>query len=352
MGKPSTRQTAVTSAPSSSVEPSTLRLKGSVRKCKYWPSPQWSAAASLWSESQSSCSSGATKKTRKNSASGTANPIPWEVTSRGAGAAPIVRSLKLLDLDLAVETLDPGRALLVDLLPVLEHEFLLQLGGVLGEHARNLAAHRHLGIGRHDQIGRVHQRGLHLGSQRRLDQLEGELAVGRVLDDVDCGLEGDGAFLRGHELDRHATRFQDLDGVEIAGRDVDLALLEQGRERAGIGGDRGEIGLQLLDRLEAWIDIGFRAAAHLGDLDQPAGPERRVEIGDADAALELGLPQIGPGGWRRLDGFRIVGEADDLEERGRAHRLLCLGDQVLVIGALLDWIGLNQVLADRDQSGA
>ncbi len=76
MGKPSTRQTAVTSAPSSSVEPSTLRLKGSVRKCRYWPSPQWSAAVSLCSESQNSCSSGATKKTRKNSASGAANPIP------------------------------------------------------------------------------------------------------------------------------------------------------------------------------------------------------------------------------------------------------------------------------------
>src|SRR3954470_16795957 len=111
MGKPSTRQTAVTSAPSSSVEPSTLRLKGSVRKCRYWPSPQWSAAVSLCSESHSSCSSGATKNTRKNSASGAANPIPEEVTSRDAGAVPMA-----LDLDLAVEALDPGRALLVDLL--------------------------------------------------------------------------------------------------------------------------------------------------------------------------------------------------------------------------------------------
>src|SRR3954451_17882221 len=243
MGKPSTRQTAVTSAPSSSVEPSTLRLKGSVRKCKYWPSPQWSAAVSLWSESQSSCSSGATKKTRKNSASGTANPIPWEVTSRGAGAAPIVGSLKLLDLDLAVEALDPGRALLVDLLPVLEHEFLLQLGSVLGEHARDLAAHRHFGIGRDDQIGRVDQRGLHFRGQLRIDQLEGELAVGRVLEDVDRGLDGDRTFLRGHELAGHADLFQDLGGVEMAGRDIDLPLLEQGGERAGIGRDRGEIGL-------------------------------------------------------------------------------------------------------------
>ena len=54
---------------------------------------------------------------------------------------------------------------------------------------------------------------------------------------------------------------------------------------------------------------------HARDLDQEAGAERRVEVGDADAALVLGLPQVGPRGRRRLDLVGVVGEADDLEER-------------------------------------
>jgi hypothetical protein len=36
-----------------------------------------------------------------------------------------------------------------------------------------------------------------------------------------------------HELHRHALGLQDLDRVEVAGRDVDLALLKEGGERAG-----------------------------------------------------------------------------------------------------------------------
>ena len=53
--------------------------------------------------------------------------------------------------------------------------------------------------------------------------------------------------VRDHEIE--PVGFEDLDRVEIARRDVDLALLEQGRERAGIGGDRREIGLQLSSAL-------------------------------------------------------------------------------------------------------
>src|SRR6187397_2173854 len=55
-------------------------------------------------------------------------------------------------LDLAVEALDPGRALLVDLLPVLEHELVLHVGVILRQHLGDLATHLHLGVGRHDQI--------------------------------------------------------------------------------------------------------------------------------------------------------------------------------------------------------
>ena len=66
-------------------------------------------------------------------------------------------------------------------------------------------------------------------------------------------------------------------------------------------------------------------------------------------ALEFRLPQVGPRGRRRLDLVGIVGEADDLEERRRAHRLLRFGNEVLVVRALLDRERLDEILPDGHQ---
>src|SRR3954471_24680610 len=50
----------------------------------------------------------------------------------------------------------------------------------------------------------------------------------------------------------------------------------------GLAATAARLGFSSSNRLEAGIDIGFRTAAHLGDLDQPAGAERRVKVGDAN----------------------------------------------------------------------
>src|ERR1700693_5548739 len=63
-------------------------------------------------------------------------------------ALPRVRSR----IDFAVEALNPLRALLIDFFPVLEHEFLLEILGALGQHVGDLAGHRHFDVGRDDQI--------------------------------------------------------------------------------------------------------------------------------------------------------------------------------------------------------
>ena len=240
----------------------------------------------------------------------------------------------------------------VDRGPVLEHRLALQLLGVLRQDLGDLALHRDLPVGRHDQVGALHQLGLHLRRQGGLDQLEGQLLHRGVLDDVDRRLEGDDALLGRGELHRHAPGLQDLDRVEVARPDVDLLLLVEGRQGARVGRDGGEVRLERLQRLEARLDVGLRAAVHPGDLHEEAGAERRVQVGDADPAPVLGLPQVGPGGRRRLHLLGIVGQADDLEERRRAHRLLRVGDQVAVMGGLGRWVGLDEVLGDGREGGA
>src|SRR5438552_5648083 len=105
-------------------------------------------------------SSGAMKNSTKNPASGQASRI-WSAVSR--------RTLTPgSDLDVAVEALDPGRALLVDLFPVLEHEALLEVRVILRQHAGDLAFHLHLRVRRHDQVRALHQPRLHLGRHRGL----------------------------------------------------------------------------------------------------------------------------------------------------------------------------------------
>src|SRR5882724_10937053 len=89
----------------------------------------------------------AARRRRPGKTARAALPTRGYISSRHRALRPPLRSY----LDVAIELLDPGGALLVDLLPVLEDEFLLQFRGVLGENARDLAVHRHLGIGRHDQ---------------------------------------------------------------------------------------------------------------------------------------------------------------------------------------------------------
>src|SRR5207249_10135585 len=110
------------------------------------------------------------------------------------------------------------------------------------------------------------------------------------------GIERDRLLLRCTEFDRDTARLHDLDGVEVAGRDIDLALLEQRGELTGIAGDRRDTRLQCFERLEARLDVGFRAAVHARDLDQEAGAERGVEVGDADFAFVFWLPEISPRG--------------------------------------------------------
>jgi hypothetical protein len=80
------------------------------------------------------------------------------------------------------------------------------------------------------------------------------------------------------EFHRHAARLEQLDGVEVARADVDLALLEQRGQRARVGGHRGQVGLELVDGLEAGLDVGLAAAEHLGHFDQPAGAQRGVQV--------------------------------------------------------------------------
>ncbi len=59
---------------------------------------------------------------------------------------------------------------------------------------------------------------------------------------MDRGLESDRTLFRRDEFNGNATRLEDLDGVEVAGGDVDLPLLEKRCKGAWIGGDRRQAG--------------------------------------------------------------------------------------------------------------
>src|SRR5437879_5281260 len=88
---------------------------------------------------------------------------------------------------------------------------------------------------------------------------------------------------------------------------------------------------------------------HPGDLYEPSRAERRIEIGDADTSLEFRFPKVGPGGWRRLYRVRVVGKTYYLEEWRWPGRLLRFGNEVLVIGAFFDRVGLDEILTDCNE---
>src|SRR6185437_15502077 len=97
----------------------------------------------------------------------------------------------------------------------------------------------------------------------------------------------------------------------------DIALRE-GEDRLLLV--REDACIVLLDEIrncgEAFVNVVLRAAELLVDRVQPSEPVPR-EFGYGDAALELWIPQILPGGWLRRF-HRVPSHADDRQGHARA----------------------------------
>src|SRR5215467_6701370 len=233
-----------------------------------------------------------------------------ETSSTATTGPNVLRSRRRLSAGAALVTgggaIGPRSASARDLAPpalrplgeLLRHQ--IRVGEV---HAPDDVAVRHeLGEVRRQLDGLVARAGelrlgeaeLAFGRQQRADVFLRELALLAGLRHGDRRDDADRAFLRVRGRDRHALRGGGTRAVRIPDGDGDVSALEQRNDLVRLRVHHLHVRLELLDRLEAGIDVLDGAAVEPRRRHQELLSRRARDIGDGELALVDGTPEVGP----------------------------------------------------------